>query len=115
MEVRTYCRICEAACGLTAHVENGEVRELLPDPDHPVSRGYACVKGPAMLDVHRDPDRLARPERRGPGGRFEPVSWKEALADIGKRLRTIRARHGNDSVAVYLGNPVAFSGRWACT
>lgn len=71
--VRTYCRICEAARGLVAEVEADEITRLLPDEDHPVTRGYACVEGPAMLDVHRDPDRLARPQARE-GGRGANVN-----------------------------------------
>jgi anaerobic selenocysteine-containing dehydrogenase len=106
--VRTYCRICEAACGLVAEVDGGQIVKLSPDAEHPVTRGYACVKGPAMLDVHRDPDRVARPERRD-GARFVGATWDEAVRDIGARLRAIRARHGDDAVAVYLGNPSAFS------
>lgn len=106
--VRTYCRICEAACGLVAEVEGGEVRRLAPDAAHPVTRGYACVKGPAMLDVHRDPDRLDWPERRR-GDRFVRASWREANRDIGRRLAAIRAAHGPDAVGVYIGNPTAFN------
>jgi formate dehydrogenase len=105
---KTYCRICEAACGLVAEIEGGEPVRLVPDREHPITRGYACIKGPAMLDVHRDPDRLARPERRD-GDRWETLDWDRANREIGARLRDIRARHGNHAVAVYIGNPTAFS------
>jgi formate dehydrogenase len=112
---KTYCRICEAACGMVADVreEGGrrEVVRLRPDPEHPVTRGYACVKGPAMLDVHRDPDRLARPERRRADGRWEATSWDVANAEIGAALRRIRRAHGPDAIGVYIGNPTAFN--WA--
>src|SRR5262245_12966543 len=97
--VRTYCRICEAACGMVADVDGGAIVRLSPDVEHPVTRGYACVKGPAMLDVHRDPDRLARPERRD-GATWRAATWDEANRDIGARLREIRRRHGDDAVAV---------------
>jgi formate dehydrogenase len=125
--LHTYCRICEAACGLVAHVrdvredrrdhdEHGqgarrEVVRLRPDAAHPVTRGYACVKGTAMLDVHRDPDRLARPERRRPDGSWEAMSWERAIADIGGELARIRRAHGPDAIGVYIGNPTAFN--WA--
>jgi formate dehydrogenase len=108
--VRTYCRICEAACGLIADVDAGEVVRLAPDAAHPVTRGYACVKGPAMLDVHRDPDRLMTPERRR-GDAWERISWATAYREIGERIRRLRREHGPDSIAVYIGNPTAFS--WA--
>src|SRR3954470_21184702 len=108
--VVTFCRICEAHCGMVATVEDGRVTKLRPDPEHPLSRGYACPKGIAMTDFQNDPDRVTHPLRRRPDGSgFERVSWDEALADIGARLRGIRAEHGPASIGWYMGNPGAFS------
>ena len=53
----TYCRLCEAQCGLLATVEGGELTRIDPDRDHPVSRGHLCVKARGMLEVTYDPDR----------------------------------------------------------
>ena len=100
----TFCRICEAYCGLVATVEDGRVTQLRPDPDHPLSKGYACPKGIAMEGVQNSPERVLHPLRRG-----ERVSWDEALEDIGERLRGIIAEHGRGSVGWYMGNPGAFS------
>ncbi|MBA2506125.1 MAG: molybdopterin-dependent oxidoreductase [Thermoleophilaceae bacterium] len=106
----TFCRICEATCGLVATVEDGELARLRPDPDHPLSSGYACPKGIAMTEVQNDPDRVLRPlKRTGGPGEFEPVSWEEAMADIGGRMRGVIERSGKDSIAWYIGNPSAFS------
>src|SRR4051794_26534672 len=106
----TFCRICEAHCGMVATVEDGRVTKLRPDPEHPLSTGYACPKGIAMLDVQNDPDRVLHPlRRRADGQGFEPVSWEAALTDIGERLRAVRDRHGGGSIGWYMGNPGAFS------
>jgi anaerobic selenocysteine-containing dehydrogenase len=105
----TFCRICEAHCGMVAMVEDGRVTQLRPDPDHPLSSGYACPKGIAMTDVQNDPDRVLHPLRRTASGDFEPVSWEHALADIGSRLRAVREAHGPGSIGWYMGNPGAFS------
>ena len=106
----TFCRICEAHCGMVATVEDGRVTKLRPDPEHPLSSGYACPKGIAMLDVQNDPDRVLHPlRRRADGEGFERVSWDTALADIGARLREVRDRHGGESIGWYMGNPGAFS------
>jgi anaerobic selenocysteine-containing dehydrogenase len=105
----TYCRICEPLCGLIATVEDGELVQLRPDPDHPLSRGFACPKGIAMTAVQNDPDRVTHPLRRRPDGSFERVSWEEALDDIGARLRRVLDRHGGSGVGWYFGNPSAFS------
>jgi anaerobic selenocysteine-containing dehydrogenase len=105
----TYCRICEPLCGLIATVEDGVVTQLRPDKEHPVSRGFACPKGIAMTEVQNSPDRLTRPARRRADGSFESVSWEQALADIGVRLRRLRDQHGTDAIGLFLGNPAAFS------
>ena len=105
----TFCRICEAHCGMIATVEDERVVKLRPDPDHALSRGYACPKGIAMLDVQNDPDRVTHPLRKRPDGTFERVSWDDALDDIGARLRAILERHGPAALGWYMGNPAAFS------
>jgi anaerobic selenocysteine-containing dehydrogenase len=107
-DVRTFCRVCEPACGLVATVDAGAITAVRPDREHPVSQGWACNKGIATLDVHRDPDRLSHPLRRGAAG-FARVSWDGALAEIADRLRLLKARHGDWSTAVYIGNPTAFN------
>jgi anaerobic selenocysteine-containing dehydrogenase len=107
MEVRkvTFCRICEAHCGMIASVDDGRVTKLRPDPDHPLSAGYACPKGIAMTDVQNDPDRVLHPLRKTADGGFERVSWDEAMRDIGERLQDIP----RESIGWYMGNPGAFS------
>jgi anaerobic selenocysteine-containing dehydrogenase len=105
----TYCRICEPLCGLVATVQDGEVTELRPDRDHPLSQGFACPKGIAMTGVQNDPDRVIHPLRRRSDGTFERVSWDTALTEIGGRLTAIIGRHGGESVGWYFGNPSAFS------
>ncbi|MBK7581959.1 MAG: hypothetical protein IPI67_17350 [Myxococcales bacterium] len=103
----TYCRICEACCGLLADVEHGRLVRLRPDPDHVVSRGYACAKGTRFLGMHESHERLDVPKLRQ-GGDWVDTTWEHALGDAGKKLRRIRELHGPHSVAVYLGNPAAF-------
>jgi formate dehydrogenase len=105
----TFCRICEPLCGMVATVEEGKVTKLRPDPDNPLSRGYACPKGIAMAEVQNDPDRVLHPLGRKPSGRFERVGWDEALDDIGRRLKTVLEERGPEAVAWYMGNPGAFS------
>jgi len=104
------CTLCEATCGLALEVERGadgeRVRAVRPDPDDPISKGYACPKGIAIAQVHHDPDRLRTPLRRTPGGGFEPISWDEALDEAAAGFRRVRERHGGDAIATYFGNPL---------
>jgi formate dehydrogenase len=105
----TFCRICEACCGLVATVEDGRVTKLRADKENPFSAGYICPKGPAYLEVHNDPDRVLHPLKRQPDGRFEPVSWEHALDDIAERLRTLLDTDGPESIGWYAGNQIAFN------
>ena len=110
-QIRTFCRVCEPSCGLVAHVEDGELQKLTPDRDHPVTRGFACHKGLAGVDIHRDPDRLDYPQRRRQrtDAGFERVSWDDAIGEIAAKLRAIVDEDGPNAVASYLGNPLAFN------
>jgi anaerobic selenocysteine-containing dehydrogenase len=101
----TYCRICEAYCGMVAEVDGGRVTSLRPDPEHPLSRGYACPKGVAMLEVHNDPERVTQPLERRADGSFQQTTWDAAVADIGARLKALP----RDGIGWYMGNPGAFS------
>jgi formate dehydrogenase len=105
----TFCRICEACCGMVATVEDGRVTKLRADKENPFSQGYVCPKGPAYLEVQNDPDRVLHPLKRQADGTFEPVSWDDALDDIGQRLRALMDTYGNDSVGWYVGNQIAFN------
>lgn len=103
--MRTYCRICEAACGLTVELDaQGEPTRLKPDREHPTSRGYACAKGTRFLEVARHRDRVLVPRMDG-----QEVSWESANAAIAGRLRAITREHGPHAVGVYFGNPMAFN------
>ena len=71
----TFCRLCEAHCGLIARVRGGKIVQVKSDPAHPVSQGHLCVKGPAAAQLTHDPDRVLVPLRRcGGPGEFEPVT-----------------------------------------
>ena len=107
--VHTFCRVCEPACGLVARVRGGEIIRLEPDREHPVTQGFACHKGLAGHEIHRDPDRVDRPLRRSPEGELEDVSWDDAISDVGARLRALLDEHGPDAIATYTGNPTAFN------
>lgn len=106
---RTYCRLCEAGCGIVVHVgADGSIDRVRPDHDHPVTAGFACNKGMLCGEIHHDPDRLDHPQRLTADGHVV-ASWDEAAGDIAERVRAIIAEHGPDAVAGYIGNPAAFN------
>jgi anaerobic selenocysteine-containing dehydrogenase len=98
------CPFCEATCGLEIEVEGPHVVSVRGDDADVFSGGFICPKGPAIAELHADPDRLRQPMVKRGGGHVA-VSWDEAFAEIERRLMPIIAEHGRESVAVYLGNP----------
>lgn len=102
------CTFCEATCGVVVTVEGDRVTSVRGDKDDPLSAGYLCAKGPALADVHHDPDRLKRPLVRT-GDDWLEVGWDEAFDLVASRLKAIQAEHGRDAVGVYYGNPTAHS------
>jgi anaerobic selenocysteine-containing dehydrogenase len=98
------CNLCEAMCGLEITLDNGRVGEIRGDAEDVFSRGHLCPKGPALRDLHEDPDRLRRPMRRTAAG-HTPIPWDEALEAAAEGLYRVRQRHGKDAVAIYIGNP----------
>jgi anaerobic selenocysteine-containing dehydrogenase len=108
--VPTFCRICEAACGLLADLDaSGQPVRLRPDREHPVSQGFVCAKGTQFLEVAAHPERLLLPLRRCADGRYERVTWDEAMTFVAQRLRPILERYGPHAVGIYFGNPLAFN------
>ena len=105
----TFCRICECLCGLIATVENDEIVDLRPNPDHPITQGFSCPKGLSMRQVTHHPERILYPQRKKADGSFERVSWETALKEIGERLNSIRAEYGSDAIGFYEGGGTGFS------
>ena len=98
------CNLCEAICGLSIEHDGSKVISIKGDKEDPLSRGHICPKAIALQDIHADPDRLKTPMRRTESG-FEPISWDDAFDLVESKLTEIRKQHGDDSVALYLGNP----------
>src|SRR5882762_3989818 len=106
----TYCRICDAHCGLTVTTLDSQVIRIRADHANPASAGFMCSKGAAMADIQADPDRVLAPLRRcGDVGEFEAVTWDAALDDIAARVSVLLDRHGPDAFGMVLGNPQSFS------
>jgi formate dehydrogenase len=104
----TFCRICEALCGLQVSTAGDQIVAIRPDAAHPVSRGFACIKGTRYAGIHHAAERLNHPMRRTPSG-WQRISWERALSEIGARIGDDLRRRGPRSLGMYLGNPNFFN------
>ncbi|WP_232667703.1 molybdopterin-containing oxidoreductase family protein [Pseudonocardia sp. TRM90224] len=105
--VRGACPLdCPDTCGWTVTVRDGTAVALRGDRDHPFTRGALCVKVNNYLEHTTAPDRLLHPLRRvgrKGEGRFERITWDEALNEIAERLTGVIDEHGGESIWPYYG------------
>ncbi len=102
-EVPSFCRICNAMCGILVTLDGDRVVRVRGDSEHPLSEGYTCAKGRALPAFHHDPRRLDRPAI---GGR--EVGWDVMLDDLAARVQAALDVHGPNGVAMYLASGSAF-------
>jgi anaerobic selenocysteine-containing dehydrogenase len=92
---------CPDACSLTVDVQEGRVVRIDGTHANPVTRGFICAKVRDYPNHLYGPERLRFPAlRRGRKGegRFERVSWDEALCLLAERLRETRSRFGGEAI-----------------
>ncbi|SHL30073.1 Anaerobic selenocysteine-containing dehydrogenase [Desulfatibacillum alkenivorans DSM 16219] len=95
------CVLCAQNCGLELLVEDGKIVKSRPDKDNPRSQGYACRKG-LNVRYHQYPkDRLTEPLKKV-NGKFEPISWDQAISEIAEKMQAIHKEHGPRALA-YMG------------
>jgi anaerobic selenocysteine-containing dehydrogenase len=95
---------CPDCCSLLINVEDGHGSKLRGNPAHPITRGFLCGKVAQYLEREYHPGRLLYPQRRigAKGeGRFERISWDQALDAIATRLQSTAAEFGPESVLPY--------------
>ena len=109
IEVRhTLCDICSPGmhCGINAYVKDGKVIKIEGIDGHPSNDGRLCTKGLSNRQYLYREDRILTPLKRvgkRGEGKFEPITWDEAYAEIAKGLNAAKEKYGAESVAFYSG------------
>jgi anaerobic selenocysteine-containing dehydrogenase len=103
--VPTFCAMCgpSPGCGIYAIVRDGRFVGVKGMKESPLNRGRLCPKAHASAQWVYSPDRLKTPLRRigAKGeGRFEPITWDQALDIIADKLKEQKARFGPESLAI---------------
>ncbi|MFC1968721.1 molybdopterin-dependent oxidoreductase [Chloroflexota bacterium] len=115
--IRTNCGMCHGGCGMLAHVADGKLVKVEGDPECPTNRGALCPQGLSATQYVYHPDRIKYPLKRvgqRGEGKWERISWEEALDTIAGRMKEIRERDGLLAVAFCggTGRPVVYQLRW---
>jgi len=109
IEIRkSICTICDprTQCGLDLYVKDEKVIKVEGTKENPYNEGTLCPKGAAFRQYLYHEDRLKTPLKRiGPrgSGKFEPISWDDALQTIADMFNSIKEQYGAESVAFFSG------------
>jgi anaerobic selenocysteine-containing dehydrogenase len=101
--VYTDCTLCYHSCGTVVTVEEGRAVKVEGLKSHPLNKGELCPKGEAALSHIYSPERLKHPLKRV-NGRFEQISWNQALDEIADKLSQLKAAYGPQVLGVFSGS-----------
>lgn len=99
----SYCRMCGGLCGMRLYVKDGRLVGARGDKAHPMTRGYACIKGLQVSDLYHGEGRLLHSQKRQRDGSHRPIASEQALDEIAAKLDEICRRHGPEAMALYKG------------
>ena len=95
---------CPDSCSMlvTRDDRSGKAVQIQGDPSHPITRGFLCNKVNHYIDYIYSENRILYPHRRigakGPGAKFERISWDEALSEIGFNFHHIIEKFGSEAI-----------------
>ena len=104
---KSVCRFCGVGCGIMIATKAGRIVSVKGDPESPVNRGLACVKGYFNSKIMYGEDRLTRPLLRMKDGKYDkrgsftPVSWEQAFDVMASKFKRYYRELGPSSVAIF--------------
>jgi anaerobic selenocysteine-containing dehydrogenase len=112
---RVGCFLCPHGCTCEVQIREGRVVNIEGNPDDPFSEGRNCPKlrmGTQFLyNSNRNLYPLKRVGERGEG-KFQRISWEQALDEIASRLKTLREIHGGEALAMWISSRSAMDARF---
>ncbi len=99
---KAICRYCGTGCGLEVGLKNNKVIAIRGNKDYPVNKGVLCLKGLSLMYVLYSKERAFKPYIKQ-NGEFSEASWEKALNIVADKIKQTVARHGPNSVALYVG------------
>ncbi|MDJ0946514.1 MAG: formate dehydrogenase subunit alpha [Kiloniellales bacterium] len=95
--VKSVCTHCSVGCTVVAEVQDGVWIGQEPGWDSPFNLGAHCAKG-ASVREHAHGERRLKTPTKLVGGKWQEVSWEDAINEIGDQMLQIREKSGPDSV-----------------
>jgi len=112
-QAHTNCRMCGYLCALTANIEDDRVVSVEPDPSrypYDASLMKGCSRWSCNPEILGHPLRVNYPLKRvgdRGSGKWEQISWNQAVDEIAGRLSELKNRYGAETLATSIGGPHA--------
>jgi len=95
--VPTTCTYCGCGCQLELNVQNNRIMAVTTKNGVGVNQGSLCVKGRFGYEFVNSDERLTTPLIKK-NGKFEEVSWDEALDLVAEKFSAIKSEHGPGAI-----------------
>lgn len=100
------CNICFNCCSTKFHFKGDRLVKITGNDEDPLLEGRVCPKSQLTLQLYHNDKRLTHPMKRvgeRGEGKFERISWDQALDEIADRLKALRDEWGPEALALYVG------------
>lgn len=98
---------CFQCCRLYAHVRDGKLVKTTPAPYLDDIYTGDCLKGLSLVQRTYSPTRIKYPMRRvgeRGEGKWERISWDEAITEIAEKFKEIQAKYGPRALVLDTGS-----------
>jgi thiosulfate reductase/polysulfide reductase chain A len=105
--IASSCEMCVNKCGFFAHVVNGRIKKLNPNPNFFKSRGMLCARGNAGAEEPYNPERLKTPLlREGKRGedKWREISYEEAFKIVAEKFAEAKRKYENRSSVAFFSS-----------
>lgn len=98
-KIQTTCSFCATGCNLIFTVNDNKIVSCAGDPNYPVNKGLACIKGKNLAFVDSMEYRTTTPLMRDKNGKMQPIIWEKAYEVIAEKFNGINEKYGRGSLA----------------
>ncbi|MCK5507095.1 MAG: molybdopterin-dependent oxidoreductase, partial [Desulfobacterales bacterium] len=103
----TVCTLCPGGCGITVRKVDDRTVKIEGMKGHPVNDGGICILGLSGLQLLYGPTRVKSPLKRvgeRGEGKWEKVSWDEAISEVAKKLAEIRSQGESHAIGAIVNS-----------